>query len=69
MERDFGFVQDVCADLESGTITSIMVARQRIDITVAMTQMIRNIAVLYLKENIRKVAMLQNKIKVGQAMW
>jgi len=27
MERDFGFVQDVCADLESGTITSIMVAR------------------------------------------
>lgn len=25
MEEDFGFVQDVCADLESGTITSIIV--------------------------------------------
>ena len=25
MEKDFGFVQDVCADLESGTITSIIV--------------------------------------------
>ena len=25
MGEDFGFVQDVCADLESGTITSIIV--------------------------------------------
>lgn len=25
MEDDFGFVQDVCADLESGNITSIIV--------------------------------------------
>lgn len=25
MEEDFGFVQDVCADLESGNITSIIV--------------------------------------------
>lgn len=25
MEEDFGFVQDVCADLETGTITSIIV--------------------------------------------
>lgn len=25
MEGDFGFVQDVCADLESGNITSIIV--------------------------------------------
>lgn len=25
MEEDSGFVQDVCADLESGTITSIIV--------------------------------------------
>jgi len=25
MGKDFGFVQDVCADLESGTITSIIV--------------------------------------------
>ena len=25
MERDFGYVQDVCADLESGKITSIIV--------------------------------------------
>ena len=25
MEEDFGYVQDVCADLESGTITSIIV--------------------------------------------
>jgi len=25
MEEDFGFVQDVCADLKSGTITSIIV--------------------------------------------
>ncbi len=25
MEEDYGFVQDVCADLESGTITSIIV--------------------------------------------
>ena len=25
MEEDFGYVQDVCADLESGNITSIIV--------------------------------------------
>ena len=25
MGKDFGFVQDVCADLETGTITSIIV--------------------------------------------
>ena len=25
MEEDFGFVQDVCADLETGRITSIIV--------------------------------------------
>ena len=25
MEKDYGFVQDVCADLETGTITSIIV--------------------------------------------
>ena len=25
MEKDFGYVQDVCADLESGKITSIIV--------------------------------------------
>ena len=25
MEKDFGYVQDVCADLESGNITSIIV--------------------------------------------
>ena len=25
MEKDFGYVQDVCADLESGNITSINV--------------------------------------------
>ena len=31
--KRLGFVQDVCADLESGTITSIMVARKRIDIS------------------------------------
>lgn len=31
--RRLGYVQDVCADLESGIITSIMVARKRIDIS------------------------------------
>ena len=30
--KRLGFVQDVCADLETGTITSMMVARKRIDI-------------------------------------
>ena len=30
--RRLGYVQDVTADLESGVITSIMVARKRIDI-------------------------------------
>ena len=32
MENDYGYVQDVVADLESGTITSIMAKRQKIDI-------------------------------------
>lgn len=32
--RRLGYVQDVCADLESGMITSIMVARKRIDINI-----------------------------------
>ena len=32
MEEDCGYVQDVTADLESGIITSMMVARKRIDI-------------------------------------
>ena len=32
MEEDYGYVQDVTADLESGVITSMMVARKRIDI-------------------------------------
>lgn len=30
--KRLGYVQDVCADLETGTITSMMVARKRIDI-------------------------------------
>ena len=30
--KRLGYVQDVCADLETGKITSIMVARKRIDI-------------------------------------
>ena len=30
--RKLGYVQDVTADLESGIITSIMVARKRIDV-------------------------------------
>lgn len=30
--KRLGFVQDVCADLDTGKITSIMVARKRIDI-------------------------------------
>ena len=34
MNVDFGYVQDVTADLETGMITSIMVARKRIDIMV-----------------------------------
>ena len=57
MERDFGFVQDVCADLESGTITSIMVARKRIDIID-----------LNLRECVVKMTMLQKRNKKGQAM-
>lgn len=32
MEEDYGYVQDVTADLESGIITSIMVARKRMDV-------------------------------------
>ncbi len=38
MEEDYGYVQDVTADLESGVITSIMVARKRIDIWVDNTE-------------------------------
>lgn len=53
-----GYVQDVCADLETGRITSIMVARKRIDIVG-----------LNLKEFVRKRTMLQKINKKGQAMW
>lgn len=31
--KRLGYVQDVCADLESGIITSIIVARKRIDMS------------------------------------
>ncbi len=57
MEEDYGFVQDVTADLETGIITSIMVARKRIDIIG-----------LNLREFVRKIAMLQKRSKKGQAM-
>ena len=57
MGVDFGFVQDVTADLETGIITSIMVARKRIDIIG-----------LNLIEFVRKMTMLQKRIKKGQAM-
>ena len=57
MGVDFGFVQDVTADLETGIITSIMVARKRIDIVG-----------LNLIEFVRKMTMLQEIIKKGQAM-
>ena len=57
MEEDYGYVQDVTADLESGVITSIMVARKRIDIID-----------LNLWEFVGKIAMLQTRIKKGQAM-
>ena len=50
-------MQDVTADLESGVITSIMVARKRIDIID-----------LNLWEFVGKIAMLQTRIKKGQAM-
>ena len=33
--KRLGFVQDVCADLETGTITSIMVARKRIALSLS----------------------------------
>lgn len=56
--RRLGFVQDVTADLETGMITSIMVARKRIDIVG-----------LNLRENIVKRTMLQKRNKKGQAMW
>lgn len=56
--KRLGYVQDVCADLETGTITSIMVARKRIDIIC-----------LNLIEFVRKMTMLQEIIKKGQAMW
>lgn len=57
MEEDYGFVQDVTADLETGIITSIMVARKRIDIIG-----------LNLREFVRKITMLQKRSKKGQAM-
>ena len=55
--KRLGFVQDVVADLESGTITSIMVARKRIDIID-----------LNLRECVVKMTMLQKRNKKGQAM-
>ena len=57
MEEDYGYVQDVTADLESGVITSIMVARKRIDIIG-----------LNLRECVVKRTMLQKISKKGQAM-
>lgn len=56
--KKLGYVQDVCADLETGRITSIMVARKRIDIVG-----------LNLKEFVRKRTMLQKINKKEQAMW
>jgi hypothetical protein len=56
--KRLGYVQDVCADLETGVITSIIVARKRIDIVG-----------LNLKEFVRKRTMLQKINKKGQAMW
>lgn len=56
--KRLGYVQDVCADLESGTITSMMVARKRIDIIV-----------LNLIEFVRKMTMLLKRSKKGQDMW
>lgn len=56
--KRLGYVQDVCADLETGRITSIMVARKRIDIVG-----------LNLKEFVRKRTMLQKINKKEQAMW
>lgn len=56
--RRLGYVQDVCADLESGIITSIMVARKRIDIVG-----------LNLRENRLERAIQQDREKKGQAMW
>lgn len=56
--KRLGYVQDVCADLDTGRITSIMVARKRIDIVG-----------LNLKEFVRKRTMLQKINKKGQAMW
>ena len=55
--KRLGYVQDVCADLETGTITSMMVARKRIDIID-----------LNLRECVVKMTMLQKRNKKGQAM-
>ena len=55
--KRLGYVQDVCADLETGTITSIMVARKRIDIIC-----------LNLRDCVVKRTILQKRIKKGQAM-
>ena len=57
MGVDFGYVQDVTADLETGMITSIMVARKRIDVVYSN-----------LRENVGKRTMLQERNKKGQAM-
>lgn len=38
MERGFGYVQDVCADLESGKITSIIVPGNRKMLNVFMKE-------------------------------
>ena len=56
--KRLGYVQDVCADFQTGRITSIIVARKRIDIVG-----------LNLKEFVRKRTMLQKINKKGQVMW
>ena len=64
--KRLGYVQDVCADLETGTITSIMVARKRIDIN--LVNPLQKADILHSKENVRKKIILQKRIKKGQAM-
>ena len=45
--KRLGFVQDVCADFDTGRITSIMVARKRIDIIgLNLIEFVRKIAML-----------------------
>ena len=55
--RRLGYVQDVTADLESGIITSIMVARKRID----------GVG-LCLRGNRREKVIQQGRERKGQAM-